>query len=175
MMLLALKPDDRNKYERYAVSYNVILQYFLDDKRWEEIIEMFIKESYALHSLTQEPVLTLTIQAGISSLKTIFCDHQISFNESCPTCSTKIRTLGKSLPYSHHANTALRCKMTGEIMDDQNPPLFLPNGNVYSEKVSEILKGQALKEMAGKNNGRVVCPTSKETFEFNELRKVYIC
>lgn len=67
-------------------------------------------------------------------------------------------------------------------MDDNNPPMALPNGYVYGENVSEhtwfvnvcILFFQALKAAAAENNGTVVCPKTNETFQFSEAKKVFI-
>ena len=104
-------------------------------ERWQELSDRFAHTSYHLHSLTTESLMSLTLQAGLSSLKTIFCGDTETLNENCPTCNHLIAQLGKDLPYSTHLHTTLVCKISGHIMDDLNPPLLLPNGHIYSENV----------------------------------------
>lgn len=38
--------------------------------------------------------------------------------------------LARDLPYSHHSQSFLICRHTGEVMDENNPPMALPNGQV---------------------------------------------
>ena len=62
--------------------------------------------------------------------------HQYK-NENCPVCdSDGLGVLAKEVPWSHHANSTLVCYITGKIMDENNPPMALPNGCVYSRTVS---------------------------------------
>lgn len=51
-------------------------------------------------------------------------------------------------------------------MNENNPPMLLPNGYVYSLK--------ALEEIAVMSNGYVTCPRSGERFRFAEAKKVFI-
>lgn len=69
-------------------------------------------------------------------------------------------------------------------MDEHNPPVALPNGQVYSLKVKIILVGNAedlltilrkgLKLFAQKNNGKYYCPITKESFNPSDAMKIYI-
>jgi macrophage erythroblast attacher len=45
-----------------------------------------------------------------------------------------MRKLGQKLPFSHHTQTCIQCKVTGEMMNENNQPLFLPTGFVVSER-----------------------------------------
>lgn len=51
-------------------------------------------------------------------------------------------------------------------MDENNPPLVLPNGNAYSK--------EAMEEMAKKNNGYVKDPKTGKEFRFEKLTKAFI-
>jgi macrophage erythroblast attacher len=51
-------------------------------------------------------------------------------------------------------------------MNENNPPMMLPNYYIYSEK--------ALKAQAAENNGYVICAKTKKKFRFEKCRKVYI-
>lgn len=95
--------------------------------------------------------------------------------------------LAEEVPFSHHANSTIVCRITGKIMDEDNMPMAFPNGNVYSLEVCFVscttrvfgwtLIGafeQAMQEMAAKNNNVVTCPRTGVTCTFSELRKVFI-
>ena len=42
---------------------------------------------------------------------------------------------------AHCANSRLVCKISGEVMNENNPPMMLPNGYVYGYNVSSLLRG----------------------------------
>lgn len=58
-----------------------------------------------------------------------------SGNVDCPTCGDAMRVLAKEVPMSHHVNSTLVCRISGEVMDSDNAPMAFPNGYVYSSKV----------------------------------------
>ena len=57
-------------------------------------------------------------------------------NVDCPTCGEDMRVLAHEVPMSHHVNSTLVCRISGQVMDSSNPPMAFPNGYVYSSKVS---------------------------------------
>ena len=57
-------------------------------------------------------------------------------NADCPVCSTHLNELGRNLPYAHCAQSRLICNITGHPLDENNPPMMLPNGHVYGYNVS---------------------------------------
>lgn len=56
-----------------------------------------------------------------------------------PLSQESFRKLAVPLPYSKQHHSKLVCYITKELMDTENPPQVLPNGYVYSAKVSIIL------------------------------------
>lgn len=56
-------------------------------------------------------------------------------NVDCPTCGNEMSILAKDVPLSHHVNSNIVCRISGEVMDDENYPMTFPNGYVYSYKV----------------------------------------
>ena len=58
------------------------------------------------------------------------------------------------------------CYITGQTLDEHNPPLALPNGCVYGQA--------ALKQMASENDGKIICARTKEVYHFSDLAKVYV-
>ena len=64
-------------------------------------------------------------------------------------------------------NSTIVCRLSGRIMDSDNPPLAFPVvGQVYST--------DALKEMADRADGRVRDPVTGTECSFWELLKVFI-
>ena len=60
-------------------------------------------------------------------------------NVNCPSCDLNaLGKLAKQLPLNHHVNSCIVCRITGEIMNENNLPMILPNGMVYSEKVEFV-------------------------------------
>ena len=44
--------------------------------------------------------------------------------------------LAEEVPFSHHVNSTIVCRLSGRIMDEDNMPMAFPNGYVYSREVS---------------------------------------
>jgi macrophage erythroblast attacher len=85
-------------------------------------------------------LLSITLQAGLSALKTPQCRQHEDKNLNCPVCDTStLGALAESLPLSHHVNSSIVCRLSGKKIDENNPPMLLPNGRVYSLQVR--LKG----------------------------------
>ena len=108
----------------------------------------------------------LSLKVGISAMKTIFSGNREYANENCPMCNENFRKLGEGSPFSHHEHTKLICKISGEVMDDQNMPLLLPSGRAYSAK--------ALEQMAEKKGGKVTCMETNREYDLLQLKKVFI-
>nr|XP_018263072.1 macrophage erythroblast attacher isoform 1 [Kwoniella dejecticola CBS 10117]OBR85230.1 macrophage erythroblast attacher isoform 1 [Kwoniella dejecticola CBS 10117] len=103
-------------------------------------------------------------------------------NIDCPTCDEHLKILASELPFSHHVNSTIVCRISGEVMDSQNEPMAFPNGYVYSSKADKrrplcsIRRStiQALRQMADANFDVVTCPRTRDPCAFSRLRKVYI-
>ncbi|KAI8388350.1 CTLH/CRA C-terminal to lish motif domain-containing protein [Radiomyces spectabilis] len=138
-----------------------------DPNRWTELIEQFRADNYALCSLTSHPLLSITLQAGLSALKTPQCYEHENKNTNCPVCDADtLGQLAEKLPLSHHVNSTIVCRISGKIMNEDNPPMLLPNGRVYSL--------EALEAMMATNNGIITCPRTGDTFKRNDLKKLFI-
>jgi macrophage erythroblast attacher len=116
-------------------------------------------------------------------------------NRDCPVCDSWLGKLAEEVPFSHHVNSTIVCRLSGKIMDEDNAPMAFPNGYVYSREVRSdppsgyfippprglflfLLitsgKNQALEEMSAQNEGKVKCPRTQEECDFSKLKKVYI-
>ncbi|KOC65070.1 Macrophage erythroblast attacher [Habropoda laboriosa] len=140
----------------------------LDEKRWDRLIEQFRHENYRLFQLASQSVFTVTLQAGLSALKTPQCysANKEGRNPNCPVCNEAFNELAIPLPFAHCSQSRLVCSISGKPLNEYNHPMMLPNGYVYGE--------QALKKMAQENNDTVICPKTKEVFPYKKIEKVYV-
>ncbi|PPQ75590.1 hypothetical protein CVT24_010896 [Panaeolus cyanescens] len=163
--LLAFTPD--TAFGTYKRLY--------DPSRWNQLAKSFRLAIYNLNTLSTEPLLHLALYAGLVALKLPICFERPATNVDCPVCDgesgTSSRPLGlgklaEEVPYSHHANSTIVCRISGKIMDEDNMPMAFPHGDVYSR--------EALEEMAARDNGRVTCPRTKNSCHFSDLKKVFV-
>lgn len=86
-------------------------------------------------------------------------DDGSSKSPDCPVCSRSLNKLAQPLPMAHCANSRLVCKISGDVMNENNPPMMLPNGYVYGYNVSgggAWGRGRALPEAASARGARGV-------------------
>nr|KAF6280175.1 macrophage erythroblast attacher, E3 ubiquitin ligase [Pipistrellus kuhlii] len=128
--------------------------------------QQFRYDNYRLHQLGNNSVFTLTLQAGLSAIKTPQCYKEDGSSRSpdCPVCSRSLNKLAQPLPMAHCANSRLVCKISGDVMNENNPPMMLPNGYVYGYNSLLSIR----------QDDKVVCPRTKEVFHFSQAEKVYI-
>uniref|UniRef100_A0A6G1SLS1 E3 ubiquitin-protein transferase MAEA n=1 Tax=Aceria tosichella TaxID=561515 RepID=A0A6G1SLS1_9ACAR len=137
----------------------------LDKSRWKTLVEDFKRDNYNLFQLNSVSVFSVVLQAGLSSLKTPHCYRKSDQrNPECPLCSPLLNDLARGLPYPHSSQSKLICPISGLALNENNPPMMLPNGHIYGEI--------SLKTIA--NNGRVVCPKTQQDFRLDEALKVYV-
>ncbi|KAI0350872.1 hypothetical protein OH77DRAFT_1430492 [Trametes cingulata] len=138
-----------------------------DPGRWSMLIQSFRLAIYHLSTLPTEPLLHLAMYAGLASLRLPACYNHETKNVDCPICNPDLGELAKEVPFSHHVNSTIVCRMTGKIMDADNMPMALPNGQVYSKELFD--------EMAARNDGYIFDPRNPaDRYEYNQLRKVFI-
>ncbi|CAD6891125.1 unnamed protein product [Tilletia laevis] len=90
-------------------------------------------------------------------------------NPDCPICEKDgLGMLAREVPWSHHENSTIVCRLSGHVMTEDDPPLCLPNGRVYSRSALEDI---AFKSADGQT---VTDPRTGESFAFASLRKMYI-
>ncbi|KAL7752881.1 GID complex subunit containing RING finger motif [Sorochytrium milnesiophthora] len=157
MALLAFPPT--TQCQPYKSLYNT--------ERWHALALQFRSDNYSLHTLAPQSTLATTLQAGLSALKTVACYQDGNRNVNCPVCARDTyNVLAEKLPLGHHVNSCYVCRITGDIMDEDNLPMVTPEGYVYSRR--------AMSEMAQHNDGQVRCPRTGTVFKFTQLRKMYI-
>ena len=124
------------------------------------------------------------------------CYKEEEHSAQCPVCSKPFNALAKPLPFAHCSQSYLICSLSGNPMNEHNPPMALPNGYVYGEQVGDhcalicrqlflklglargslvfVFSVQALVAMAAENGGQVMCPRTKDTFKMSDVKKVYV-
>ncbi|KAG1703764.1 hypothetical protein DVH05_006778 [Phytophthora capsici] len=85
----------------------------------------------------------------------------------CPACSEVGSQLCTGLPFAYHPHSRLVCRVTHSVMDEHNPPLVLPNGQVYSKKGIELLTQRS-------SDGTIKCVDTQDIFLSTEVKPVYI-
>ncbi|XP_021951098.1 E3 ubiquitin-protein transferase MAEA [Folsomia candida] len=138
----------------------------LSPDRWKHLVTHFRQEHARLYQLSSSSVLAAVVQAGLASLKTPQCYRPTTKNPNCPVCTDPLSTLANNLPFAHCAHSQLVCAISGEPLNENNPPLVLPSGFVYGT--------HSLQDMARTNGGKVICPRTSKVFSFSEADKVYV-
>lgn len=145
-----------------------------DASRWDKLVRSFRTAIYNLNTIPTEPLLHLALYAGLVALKLPACYDPATKNVDCPVCESSgpgeapmgLGKLAEEVPFSHHSNSTIVCRITGKIMNGDNPPMAFPNGRVYSR--------EAMEEMATKTGEYVTCPRTGQTATFSELKKVFV-
>ena len=138
---------------------------------WQSLESRFLDAHRLLHGIRKINPLDTIVRSGIMTVGTAACPG-LGLTEgnnvrNCPTCSPAFQPIGPTLPRALESHTHLICKLSGEVMDDSNPPLAFPSGHVYSSK--------ALKALADSNSDELVtCPATGEEFPFGSLLKLHI-
>ena len=71
-------------YNFYANVMFVIFQALLDEKRWSDLVTEFRHENFKLYQLNNHSMFTVTLQAGLSALKTPYPFYKMVINDSPP-------------------------------------------------------------------------------------------
>jgi macrophage erythroblast attacher len=168
MVLLAFPPDAT--IPPYCEYYH--------PKRWQELRNAFLAAHVELHSLPLRSLLSVSLQAGLSTLKTVQCVARIKSNETtkpttidarshqCPVCTSPLAPLAARLPRAHHEHSSIVCRISGRLLGGEEMAGCGPNGQVYSWK--------ALEGLAAKNNGLIRCPVTGDEFTLDKVKRVFI-
>lgn len=148
--------------------------------RWRQLVDEFREENFRIFQLNNQSVFSACLQTGMSAMKTPKCFS--SFNEpiqfrddapsvkvnakDCPVCTSDVKSLAHDLPSANASQSRLICAYSGEPLNENNPPLVLPNGRVYGQR--------SLMQIAAENDGKVVCPRTKQMFSLKDAERVYV-
>lgn len=138
---------------------------FFASERWDDLIKLFRNNNFVINSLASQSLLSITLQSGLSVLKSPLCYDAEAHNQNCPICNKHMNVLAAELPLSKHTNSKLVCGVSGALMNEDNPPMALPNGNVYGH--------QALTAMIARSGG-ITCPRTGDVFDQGDMQKVFV-
>ncbi|KAL2779924.1 E3 ubiquitin-protein transferase MAEA isoform 5, partial [Daubentonia madagascariensis] len=112
----------------------------------------------------QEFIELIRQNKRLDAVRQCYKEDGSSKSPDCPVCSRSLNKLAQPLPMAHCANSRLVCKISGDVMNENNPPMMLPNGYVYGYNSLLSIR----------QDDKVVCPRTKEVFHFSQAEKVYI-
>ena len=112
-------------------------QELLNENRWTYLIDLFKQDNYKIHQLPEQSSFLAVLQAGLSSMKTPTCFKKVTAvkNLNCPVCHPTFNLIARPLPFAYCSNSKLICAYTGAQINENNVPMMLPNGYVYSYNV----------------------------------------
>ncbi|KAM0754877.1 hypothetical protein T439DRAFT_297289 [Meredithblackwellia eburnea MCA 4105] len=168
-----------------------VYQELYSPNRWSSLLTLFRQTFLSLHSLPPLPLLHLSLQAGLASLKTpICCPHQSTDlmspggfagatnqpSPDCPLCSSPLKKLAPEVPYSHHANSTIVCGITGKVVEGgggEGGQLVAMISKATGE--ARVYSREGLIQLEGQHpDHKLVEPISGEVFTWDELKKVFI-
>ena len=99
----------------------------LREDRWQNLIEQFRTENFRLYQLSNQSVFAVSLQAGLSALKTTQCYRQsVDRNNECPVCHAALNKLAATLPFAHCSQSRLICHITGKPLGKTKVPFGSP-------------------------------------------------
>lgn len=143
--------------------YEILLD---QEIQWEMIKEQFKKDFISIYQVDQSSQLIKTVRTGLAVLKTRQCNKNECEGSECPACSGPLRELANQLPFGHFETTKIRCRITGKLVSEDDPPMALPNGQVYSESGLKLL-------CESSSAGVLKCPVSGQSFLLSDARKCF--
>ena len=151
-----------NQMEQYEFAFR--------DKYWDDMKEQFLECQFTVQGLTKQSLLEVLVGSGLTALKTPFCESGNTDNSNCPVCKEKIFVLAKNLPYSTKSASNLICRILGVIMDEYNPPVMLPNNQLYSTKGIEKIS----KPVPDSTDRKVFCPITMNEYKTSQITKIFL-
>mmetsp|Transcript_27305 Transcript_27305/g.43851 ORF Transcript_27305/g.43851 Transcript_27305/m.43851 type:complete len:389 (-) Transcript_27305:170-1336(-) len=141
-------------------------QFYLETQRRFDLAQRLKAEMWQVSFVAPQSQLSIALQAGLTCLKSTQCLENRDPSSKCPVCHPILSQIAVMLPYANRRNSTLVCTMTGEIMNENNAPMALPNGYVYATV--------PLQRMAASNLGQVECPRTGDSYDFSDVRKVFV-
>ena len=88
--------------------------------------------------------------------------------ESELCCMQAFQVLAQALPKAKHVHSKLVCYVTGQVMDEHNLPMVMPNGTVHSEAAVPLLTSPDGRTFTCPKSGahpRLTDPAGSELFQ----------
>lgn len=144
--------------------------HIFSDEYWQNLVKQFKDMQFAVQGITSQSLLETLVGSGLTALKTPFCQSGNTDNYNCPVCKEKIYVLAKNLPYCTKSTSNLICRILGVIMDEHNPPVMLPNNQVFSTKGIEKIS----KPINNSSDRKIVCPITMSEYKTSQVSKIFL-
>ena len=146
-----------------------------DGDGWATLAEAFREGYFAVQGMTSEPLLETYMTLGLCALKTHYPYEDKAGAPGDPLRHPPIRRLAEGLPYAKHVRSKLLCRVTGKLMDDDNPPMVLPNGQCYSRlALDQGLRKAGQKRPADLPPDHLRCPETGEDFPASSATRAFL-
>ncbi|XP_049848383.1 E3 ubiquitin-protein transferase MAEA-like [Schistocerca gregaria] len=139
---------------------------YFGPERKKKLIELFLDVFNELYGIPLQPLLFIVIKAGLVSLKTPKCGKE-PINQDCPACMPELSEVVKQIPIASKFTSSLVCPISKCVMDENNFPMVLPSGNVYSRSALEELEKMS-------PDGSIVDPKTHTSYFMKDAKRVYI-
>jgi macrophage erythroblast attacher len=154
----------------------VIEESFNRKERFIQLECQFLNDFLAVNGLTKSAFLEKYLSVGLRCVEVGACGEK-THSYHCPSCfvqeriqsteeTNREKPSGESMVKFKLSRSHLVCSLSGDVMNGDNLPMALPNGNVYSSK--------ALRKMADQNEGSVICPKTNQKFALKDCKVVYV-
>lgn len=133
---------------------------------WAQLSAEFIRYYFHAHQIGVRDPFETTLEAGMLVTKSTSCCCTHSEHPKCPTCCPLLNKIANDLPLPSRENSLIICRLTNDLIDEQNPGLMLPNGQVYGTRGIRLNANQ---------DGTFTCPITNYTCRVNEdMQRVFI-
>ena len=169
MATLAMPEPEESGVPEYAALFS--------PQRWQGLADQFqqdLRRAYGMHA---NGMLEVNVKAGLCALKTRACGSQAPGNgrsAQCPMCTPLGEALGKQLPYPLRPRSSLICPVTQQLMNEDNPPMMLPGGQVCSMRALRMLLERELGEFTGEGAADSGAAPRHSLLRLCDARQVYI-
>ncbi|KAK9798944.1 hypothetical protein WJX73_006713 [Symbiochloris irregularis] len=137
----------------------------LSEDRWPALQNLFLQDLFRLHHQPPRSLLDIHLQAGLSAMKTPH-SYRNNASKEDPMHHEAFQRLAEGLPRAKHVHSKLVCHVTGQMMDEHNLPMVMPNGTVYSEA--------AVKLLTRPDGHTFMCPKTGVTCNVSDLQRAFM-
>lgn len=128
----------------------------------DSILKLYESAVAQAQGYSEYPLVHYILHAGFSAMKSKACRDCRAI--SCPSCCPDWSVYVEQVPTLHRLQSVLVCPITGQVMDDLNPPMASPDGIVYSYNALKCYTEE----------GIVTCPKTGHKHPFDSYTKLFI-
>lgn len=131
---------------------------------WPILANDFTRYYFHAHQIGLRDPFETTLEAGLMVTRSPDCGRSGRINAACPTCHPTLNQLAKNLPLPSRQNSMIICRLTNDLIDENNPGLMTPGGRVYGTR-------GVRKNM--RSDGTFTCPYARVQCRVVDMKKVY--